>query len=60
MLLDLSKLEEIIFVSFLRSNVLSIEDARSHAGLAVDHVRMQMCGRTITNPATFKQIGESL
>lgn len=36
---ELEKLEETIALSFIRSNVLSVDEAKAHAGLAVDHVK---------------------
>lgn len=36
---ELAKLENTIAASFIRSNVLSIEEAKGHAALAVIHVR---------------------
>lgn len=36
---QLAQIEEAIATAFIRSNVLTMEQARSHAGLAMDHVR---------------------
>lgn len=35
----LTTLEETITASFIRANVLSVEDAKAHAALAMNHVR---------------------
>jgi len=37
--IDFKKLQETIAASFIRSNVLPIEEAKGHAALAVAHMR---------------------
>ena len=39
---ELTKLEETIAASFIRANVLSMADAKAHAGLAVAHLKNAM------------------
>ncbi len=36
---ELKKLEETIAASFIRGNVLSVQDAKDHAALAVTHMQ---------------------
>lgn len=56
-MIDYADLEQRIFRSFVRSNVLSIEEARQHAGLAMDIMRNTMPLRITQNPATLKDMG---
>ena len=61
-MIDYAALEKTIFNSFIRSNVLSVEEARQHAGLAVDHVKRYVANpgdrRQPTNPSTLISMGK--
>jgi hypothetical protein len=51
--MDYAFLERTIAASFVRCNVLPVQEALDHAALAVQHVRNVAEGRNIaTNPAT--------
>jgi hypothetical protein len=39
---EITELEETIAASFIRGNVLSIQDAKDHAALAVTHMKNAM------------------